>query len=120
HIVERGQLHATPGERKKYDIDWYRASLELTSDARTTIWRNRAKRASCGKSDQDGIQAEQPYRLGDEKGEDHQDPRQMVVNHAEILGRREREYDPGHNRAGEDQQRPRGAAGGDRAATAER
>src|SRR6266516_1915148 len=38
HLSQRGELQVAAGERKKYDIDRYRAPFELTSDTLTLVW----------------------------------------------------------------------------------
>ena len=57
-VIEHPELQAAPGERKKYDIDRYRASFELVSDPFALTRCRIAEGAARGERQQHRVQAD--------------------------------------------------------------
>ena len=82
NVSERLELQIAPGERKKYDIDRYRAPFELGSDTFALLGCGVAECAAGRKRDQDCVEADQPDRLRDDECQDDEDPREVTANHS--------------------------------------
>src|SRR5437762_1697782 len=85
HLSQRGELQVAAGERKKYDIDRYRAPFELTSDTLTLAWCGVTQGAARRERDQDGVQTEQTHGLCNDKGENHEHQRERATNRTQVL-----------------------------------
>src|SRR6266516_399640 len=117
--VNSGCAAVPARERKKYDIDRYRAPFELTSDTLTLVWCGVTQGAARRERDQDGVQTEQAHGLCNDKGENHEHHRERAANRTQVLRECEGEGDARHDRSREDNSRLRRDPGGDGAAARE-